>query len=78
MPARNWSAKEAFAKQNAEIKEPFKLQDLHDQWHSKPDNLRVVNVGAGAAGLLLAYKMQKNFTDYELVCYEKYIPPSSL
>ena len=28
-------------------------------------------VGAGAAGLLVAYKMKKNFTNYELVCYEK-------
>lgn len=41
------------------------------QWHSKPEKLRVIHVGAGAAGLLMAYKMQKLFTTYELVCYEK-------
>ena len=41
------------------------------QWHSKPNHLRVICVGAGAAGLLVAYKMKKNFTNYELVCYEK-------
>jgi hypothetical protein len=44
---------------------------ISDQWHSKPGHLRVISVGAGAAGLLLAYKMQKNFTEYDLVCYEK-------
>jgi hypothetical protein len=69
MPA---SDREAFAKQNAEVKEPFKLQDLHDQLHSKPGKLRVINVSAGVAGFLMAYKMQKNFTEYELTCYEKY------
>lgn len=41
------------------------------QWHSKPNHLRVICVGAGAAGLLVAYKMKKNFTNYDLVCYEK-------
>jgi hypothetical protein len=41
------------------------------QWHSKPNHLRVICVGAGAAGLLVAYRMKKNFTKYELVCYEK-------
>ena len=49
-------------------KVPFTLLN---QWHSKPGLIRLINVGAGAAGLLLAYKMQKNFTEYELVCYEK-------
>jgi protoporphyrinogen oxidase len=42
-----------------------------DQWHSKPRHIRVIHVGAGAAGLLMAYKMKKMATDYELVCYEK-------
>ena len=41
------------------------------QWHSQPTHLRVITVGAGAAGLLMAYKMKMNFTNYELVCYEK-------
>lgn len=41
------------------------------QWHSKPNHLRVICVGAGAAGLLVAYKMKREFTNYDLVCYEK-------
>lgn len=41
------------------------------QWHSQPAQLRVICVGAGAAGLLMAYKMKKNFTNYDLVCYDK-------
>lgn len=41
------------------------------QWHSKPNHLRVICVGAGAAGLLVAYKMKKTFKNYDLVCYEK-------
>jgi protoporphyrinogen oxidase len=31
----------------------------------------MIHVGAGAAGLLTAYKIQKMFSDYELVIYEK-------
>jgi hypothetical protein len=30
------------------------------QWHSKQSHVRVIHVGAGAAGILMAYKMQKN------------------
>lgn len=44
---------------------------IKEQWHSQPQHLRVIHVGAGAAGLLTAYKMKKNFQDYSLVCYEK-------
>jgi malic enzyme len=43
---------------------------LH-QYHSQPKNLRVLCAGAGAAGLLLAYKIQKLMTNYEFVFYEK-------
>ncbi len=49
---------------------PYKVLE---QWHSKPTHLRLIHVGAGAGGLLVAYKMQKQFTNYELVCYEKYV-----
>ena len=42
-----------------------------DQYHSQGRTIRVIHVGAGAAGLLMAYKMKKLFSDYELVCYEK-------
>ena len=45
---------------------------VSDRYHSQGSTIRVINVGAGAAGLLMAYKMKKNFNDYELVCYEKY------
>jgi len=44
---------------------------VKEQWHSQRRHLRVIHVGAGAAGLLMAYKMQRNFEDYSLVCYEK-------
>jgi len=46
---------------------------LLPQWHSKPSHVRVIHVGAGAAGILMAYKMQKTMSNYELVCYEKYV-----
>lgn len=48
--------------------EPWQLLD---QWHSKKSTIRMIHVGAGAAGLLMAYKMKRLMTDYELVCYEK-------
>lgn len=46
---------------------------VEPQWHSKPGHIRVICVGAGAAGLLVAYKMKKGFKNYELVCYEKFV-----
>ncbi|KAE9965383.1 hypothetical protein BLS_007682 [Venturia inaequalis] len=43
-----------------------------EQYHSQPSHQKVICVGAGAAGLLLAYKMQKmKFRDYKLIVYEK-------
>jgi ribulose 1,5-bisphosphate synthetase/thiazole synthase len=48
---------------------------IKEQWHSQRRHLRVIHVGAGAAGLLMAYKMRKDFEDYSLVCYEKYKHP---
>ena len=50
--------------------EPYRIKD---QFHSQGSTIKVIQVGAGAAGLLTAYKMKKMFSDYELVCYEKYI-----
>lgn len=44
---------------------------VKNQYHSQGRTVRVICVGAGAAGLLVAYKMKKMFDDYELVCYEK-------
>jgi cation diffusion facilitator CzcD-associated flavoprotein CzcO len=50
---------------------PKEEWELLDQWHGKRSHLRVINVGAGVAGILVAYKMRKMMTDYELVCYDK-------
>jgi hypothetical protein len=33
--------------------------------------LKVIGIGAGASGLLLAYKIQRNFEDIDLTIYEK-------
>jgi len=49
--------------------EPYRVKN---QYHSQGRTIRVIHVGAGAAGLLMAYKMKKLFSDFELVCYEKY------
>ena len=47
--------------------------ELQNQYHSKPQHLRVICVGAGASGLCLAFKMKEKFKfeNYELICYEK-------
>jgi cation diffusion facilitator CzcD-associated flavoprotein CzcO len=39
---------------------------IHAQRH-----VRVVCIGAGASGLLMAYKLQKHFSNYSLQVYEK-------
>ncbi|KLO96743.1 Uncharacterized protein LW93_10123 [Fusarium fujikuroi] len=41
------------------------------QAHSKPRKLRIIHVGAGASGLLTAYKAERMLQNYELVCYDK-------
>jgi cation diffusion facilitator CzcD-associated flavoprotein CzcO len=33
--------------------------------------LKVICVGAGASGLLIAYKLQRHFDDFELEIFEK-------
>lgn len=33
--------------------------------------VKIVCIGAGASGLLLAYKLQRSFNDFELTIYEK-------
>jgi cation diffusion facilitator CzcD-associated flavoprotein CzcO len=42
-----------------------------NQFHSQPKKLKIIHVGAGASGLLTAYKARKWLTNYELICYEK-------
>ena len=39
--------------------------------HTSPAPVRVIHIGAGASGLLTAYKARKLLKNYELVCYEK-------
>lgn len=39
---------------------------IHSERH-----VRVICIGAGASGLLLAYKLQKHFQNYSLTVYEK-------
>ncbi|KAL2847074.1 hypothetical protein BJX68DRAFT_268374 [Aspergillus pseudodeflectus] len=45
------------------------------RWESKPVRtprpMRVICIGAGASGLLLAYKLQRSFEAFSLVLYEK-------
>jgi hypothetical protein len=43
------------------------------QWHSKTRPLRVICVGSGATGLLLACKMKKKLDMYDLAIYEKLV-----
>lgn len=42
-----------------------------EQYHSQPRKIKIIHVGAGASGLLLAYKARKWLSNYELICYEK-------
>jgi ribulose 1,5-bisphosphate synthetase/thiazole synthase len=69
--AKYLSQKVASHVENASLDKPEHAYKIKDQWHSQPQHLRVIHVGAGAAGLLMAYKMKKSFQDYSLVCYEK-------
>lgn len=44
---------------------------IPEYWHSQPMPVKIIHVGAGATGLCTAYKMQRQLSNYELVCYEK-------
>ncbi|KAF8967753.1 hypothetical protein BDZ97DRAFT_1755839 [Flammula alnicola] len=45
---------------------PRAQKPIHDEKH-----LKVICIGAGASGLLLAYKMQRSLENFHLVLYEK-------
>lgn len=47
--------------------------EVLDQYHSKPAKLRVACVGAGASGLCLAYKMERQMVpgSWNLTLFEK-------
>ena len=46
---------------------------VSNQIHSDPRKICVICIGAGFSGLCLAYKMKQSMTNYELVCYEKFV-----
>ncbi|KAJ3505848.1 hypothetical protein NLJ89_g7199 [Agrocybe chaxingu] len=48
------------------VDHPRHLKPIH---HERP--LKVICIGAGASGLLLAYKLQRSFESFELILYEK-------
>lgn len=43
---------------------------MHAPIHTEK-RIRVICIGAGASGLLVAYKLQKHFQNYSLTLYEK-------
>ncbi len=45
--------------------------NLEPYWQSKPRPLRIVSIGAGATGLLVAYKLKRTFQNYTLAIYDK-------
>jgi hypothetical protein len=46
----------------------YTISEAH---HSFERRLRIIHVGAGASGLLTAYKARWMLENYELICYEK-------
>ncbi|KAF5373273.1 hypothetical protein D9615_007390 [Tricholomella constricta] len=51
---------------NSTEEDPRLKSHIHKERHMK-----IVCIGAGASGLLLAYKLQRSFDNFELVVYEK-------
>ncbi|OQV00810.1 hypothetical protein CLAIMM_06258 [Cladophialophora immunda] len=45
--------------------------EVLEQPQSAPNHIKIIHVGAGAAGMLAAYKAKRMLENYELVCYEK-------
>lgn len=50
------------------------MYNIREQVHSEHKHIKIIHVGAGASGLLTAYKARKVLKNYELVCYDKYTP----
>jgi hypothetical protein len=50
---------------------PTPAIDIIDQVHSQPDHVKIIHVGAGASGLLTAYKARNILRNFELILYEK-------
>ncbi|KAH7089256.1 hypothetical protein FB567DRAFT_493912 [Paraphoma chrysanthemicola] len=53
------------------IDSPPPAIEIVDGVHSQPSPIKIIHVGAGASGLLFAYKARKMLQNYELICYEK-------
>ncbi|PPQ63112.1 hypothetical protein CVT24_005823 [Panaeolus cyanescens] len=47
-------------------RDPRLTKPVHDERH-----VRIICIGAGASGLLFAYKLQRSFENFDLVLYEK-------
>lgn len=43
----------------------------HENHIYKERHMKIICIGAGASGLLLAYKLQRSFQNFELILYEK-------
>ena len=60
------------SKTNSEGDARYRLErPIHAERH-----VRVICVGAGASGLLMAYKLQRHFSNYSLQIYEKNVEVS--
>lgn len=44
---------------------------LSDRFHSQSRKIRIIHIGCGPSGLLLAFKARRFLNNYELVCYDK-------
>ena len=55
----------------AHLESPPPVIDILDEVHSTPDHIKIIHVGAGASGLLAAYKCRKMLQNFELILYEK-------
>jgi cation diffusion facilitator CzcD-associated flavoprotein CzcO len=54
--------------------QPARLSDAQKRLHGpihQERHVKIICVGAGASGLLLAYKLQKHFQNFTLTIYEK-------
>lgn len=53
------------------LESPPPVIEIIDEVHSTPDHIKIIHVGAGASGLLAAYKCQRQLKNFELILYEK-------
>lgn len=53
------------------------VYQILDQVQCEPRHLKIIHVGAGASGLLAAYKAERMLENYELICYDKSVSSTS-